>query len=150
DTYSRVLLPFVVDAVTHAGPVLSDRIDNREVFTREAATNPALLGVSASGEAPVNGYGAYRASTEPWLAGNVIGTFASAHRVGDLLLTAAPGEAYPDVRFGVQKSVKGNARTFTFGLANDQLGYLIAPASEYPWITYSNPGNDNSFFNVSP
>jgi hypothetical protein len=33
---------------------------------------------------------------------------------------------------------------FTFGLANDQLGYLIAPASEYPWITYSNPGNDTA------
>jgi hypothetical protein len=34
-------------------------------------------------------------------------------------------------------------------LANDQLGYLIAPSSEYPWAAGSNPGNDNSLFNVS-
>jgi hypothetical protein len=149
DTYSRLLLPFVVDAVTHASPVGSDRIANREVFTREAATNPALLAVSFSGETPFNGYGAYRGTTPPWATGSVIGTFVSAHRVGDLLLTAAPGEAYPDIRFGVQKSVRGYSRAFTFGLANDQLGYLIAPTSEYPWITFSNPGNDNSLFNVS-
>ena len=31
----------------------------------------------------------------------------------------------------------------------NRVRYLIAPASEYPWITYSNLGNDNSFFNVS-
>src|SRR5207253_4131803 len=79
----------------------------------------------------------------------VIGTFVSAHRVGDLLFTAAPGEAYPDIRFGLQRSVSGYGKAFTFGLANDQLGYLIAPTSEYPWITTSQPGNDNSFFNVS-
>jgi hypothetical protein len=150
DTFSRILLPFVVSAVSGARPVTSDAIDNREVFTREPATNPALLGVSYSGEVPVNGYGAYRAATPPWAAGDVIGTFVSAHRVGDLLLTAAPGEAYPDIRFALQRSVRGASEVFTFGLANDQLGYLIAPMSEYGWITASQPGNDNSFFNVSP
>ena len=71
------------------------------------------------------------------------------HRVGDILLTANPGEAYPDIRFGVLNQITPPQSAFTFGLANDQLGYLIAPASEYPWITYSNPGNDNAFFNVS-
>ena len=85
----------------------------------------------------------------PWATGDVIGTFVSAHRIGDLLLTAAPGEAYPDIRFGVQRSVSGYSKVFTFGLANDQLGYLIAPASEYPWIPFSNPTNDNALFNVS-
>ena len=50
----------------------------------------------------------------------------------------------------MQKSVTGYSKAFTFGLANDQLGYLIAPTSEYPWITFSNVGNDNSLFNVSP
>ncbi|TML63523.1 MAG: hypothetical protein E6G17_05335 [Actinobacteria bacterium] len=149
DTYSRIMLPFVVDAVTHAAAVTNDGIDNREVFTREPATNPALLAVSYSGELPANGYGAYRSTTTPWVTGNVIGTFASAHRVGDLLLTAAPGEAYPDIRFGLERSVTGFSKVFTFGLANDQLGYLVAPASEYPWITVSVPGNDNAFFNVS-
>ena len=106
--------------------------------------------MSYSGEAPANGYGAYRATIPPWATGNVIGTFASAHRIGDVLLTAAPGEAYPDIRFGLSRSVSGYSRVFTFGLANDQLGYLIAPTTEYPWISASQPGNDNAFFNVSP
>jgi hypothetical protein len=150
DTYSRIMLPFVVGAVSGASPVTGDMIANREVFTREPATNAALLGVSYSGEAPVNGYGAYRAATPPWATGDVIGTFVSAHRVGDVLLTAAPGEAYPDMRFALGRSVRGASRVFTFGLANDQLGYLIGPTSEYGWITVSQPGNDNSFFNVSP
>src|SRR5437588_2503558 len=149
DTYTNLLLPFVTDAVSHASPVTSDRIANREVFTREPATNPALLAASYSSETPLNGYGAYRGATPPWATGNVIGTFVSAHRVGDLLLSAAPGEAYPDIRFGLTKSVSGFSKEFTFGLANDQLGYLIAPTTEYPWITASNPGNDNALFNVS-
>jgi hypothetical protein len=144
------MLPFVVGAVSGASPVTGDMIANREVFTREPATNAALLGVSYSGEVPVNGYGAYRAVTPPWATGDVIGTFVSAHRVGDVLLTAAPGEAYPDIRFALGRAVRGASRVFTFGLANDQLGYLIGPTSEYGWITVSQPGNDNSFFNVSP
>jgi hypothetical protein len=160
DTWTRIFTPWVIDAVQHSAPVQGTEVAGKEVFTREAATNPALLGVSYSGEGPARGTGAYRSITAPWVTGaNTIGTFASAHRLGSILLTANPGEAYPDVRFGVAREVMSRdpqtgrlvppQAFFTFGLANDQLGYLIAPASEYPWITYSNVGNDNSFFNVS-
>ena len=149
DTWTRLFTPWVIRAVDAAKPVLGNTIANREVFTREEATNGLLLGVGYSGEIPVRGYGAYRATTPPWISGSVVGTFVSAHRLGDLLLTANPGEAYPDIRFGVLKEVKGPQAAFTFGLANDQLGYLIAPTSEYPWITLSNVGNDNALFNVS-
>jgi hypothetical protein len=149
DTWTRLFTPWVLDAVKAAVPVGGTTVANREVFTREVITNPALLGVTYSGEAPARGYGAYRSSTPPWITGNLLGTFVSVHRLGDILLTANPGEAYPDIRFGVLKQLAGTHPAFTFGLANDQLGYLIAPASEYPWITYSNVGNDNSFFNVS-
>ena len=148
-TWTRLFTPWVVQAARSAVPVRGHEISSREIFTRETGTNPALLGVSYSGEAPARGFGAYRSSIPPWLNGNVVGTFVSAHRVGDILLTANPGEAYPDVRFGVLNGLSGLQASFTFGLANDQLGYLIAPASEYPWITYSQPGNDNAFFNVS-
>jgi hypothetical protein len=149
DTWTHLFTPWVLNAVNAAVPVRGTTIANREVFTREMATNPALLGVGYSGEAPARGYGAYRATTPPWISGDVVGTFVSAHRIGDILLTANPGEAYPDIRFGLLNEVSGLQAAFTFGLANDQLGYLIAPASEYPWISYSNVGNDNSFFNVS-
>ena len=149
DTYTRVITPWILQAVSSATPVHGTTVAGSEVFTREVATNPALLGVGYSGEVPVRGYGAYRSTTAPWITGNVVGSFASAHRLGDVLLTANPGEAYPDIRFGVSASVAQPQAFFTFGLANDQLGYLIAPASEFGWITTSQPGNDNSFFNVS-
>ena len=149
-TWTRLFTPWVLQAVRAAVPVQGRAMENREVFTREVVTNPVLFGVSYSGGVPARGYGAYRSVTPPWFSGDVLGTFVSVHRLGDILLTANPGEAYPDIRFGLSKEVGGMQATLTFGLANDQLGYLIAPASEYPWITYSNPGNDNSFFNVSP
>ena len=149
DTYTHLLAPWVVQAVATAKPVTGSGVGGSEVMTREPGTNGALLGVSYSGEIPVRGYGAYRSATPPWFTGTVVGTFVSAHRIGNVLLTAAPGEAYPDIRFGVQKSVSGMQSFFTFGLANDQLGYLIAPTTEYPWITASNPGNDNALFNVA-
>jgi len=149
DTWTRLFTPYVVDAVAHATPVKGNQVESEEVFTREVATNPALFGVTYTGEVPVRGYGAYRSATPPWFTGNLLGTFASAHRLGDILLTANPGEAYPDIRFGMLNSIASPQVAFTFGLANDQLGYLVAPASEYGWITYSQPGNDNAFFNVS-
>jgi hypothetical protein len=150
DTYTRLVAPWVVQAVSTATPVHGTTVAGSEVMTREAGLNGALLGVSYTGEVPVRGYGAYRSSTPPWFTGTLIGTFVSAHRIGDVLLTAAPGEAYPDIRFGVGHEVSGMQSLFTFGLANDQLGYLIAPTSEYAWIAGSNPGNDNAFFNVAP
>jgi hypothetical protein len=149
-TWTRLMTPFVVQAVNSAVPVQGSQVRSREIFTRETAENAALVGASYSGGAPVRGFGAYRSTTPPWMTGDVLGTFVSVHRLGNLLLTANPGEAYPDIRFGVLKEIGGYQNAFTFGLANDQLGYLIAPASEYPWITYANPGNDNSLFNVSP
>src|SRR5437899_10763673 len=148
-TYTRLLAPWVTQAVATATPVHGSGISGSEVMTREEGTNGALLGAGYGGEVPVRGYGAYRSTTPPWITGGVVGTFVSAHRIGDVLLTAAPGEAYPDIRFGVQQSISGVQSFFTFGLANDQLGYLIAPMSEYPWITGSSPGNDNALFNVS-
>jgi hypothetical protein len=150
DTYTRVFTPWVLQAVSSAVPVQGSRIQNREVFTREAGVNGALIGVTYTGEVPVRGYGAYRSATPPWFTGSLVGTFASVHRLGDILLTANPGEAYPDVRFGVGREISGEQAYFTFGLANDQLGYLIAPTTEYGWIATSNPGNDNALFNVSP
>lgn len=149
DTWTRLFTPWVVQAVTAAVPVRGDQVASNEVMTREVGTNGALVGASYSGEVPVRGYGAYRSVTPPWFSGGVIGTFASAHRVGDILLTANPGEAYPDIRFGVLRGLSEVQAGFTFGLANDQLGYLIAPASEYGWIAASQPGNDNALFNVS-
>jgi len=41
-------------------------------------------------------------------------------------------------------------RHWTLGLADDQLGYLIAPAEAWPAVAAQIAVNDNSIFNVSP
>jgi hypothetical protein len=74
DTWTRIFTPWVVDAVTHALPVQGTQVSGQEIYTREAATNPALLGVSYSGEGPIRGTGAYRAITAPWVSGDLSGT----------------------------------------------------------------------------
>src|SRR5205823_10585137 len=102
DTYSRILLPFVQNAVSSSSPVGTNTIANKEIFTREPGTNAALLAASYGGVTPLNGYSAYRGDLPPWITGTLVGTFVSSHRIGDLLLTANPGEAYPDIRFALQ------------------------------------------------
>ncbi len=104
--------------------------------------------------APLN-----RALTPPWLTGNVIGTVTASARIGDVLLSSMPGEAYPQIPLKVRELVPARGY-MTAGLANDQLGYLIAPFESYPEPvrrSFFNEGgdevspidNDNYFFNVS-
>jgi hypothetical protein len=71
-------------------------------------------------------------------------------RIGSLLFNATPGEGFPAIRQGVADAVKGPAMVIQLGLANDQLGYLIAPASYVPVIAGEAAVNDNILFNVSP
>src|SRR5215210_8069084 len=98
------------------------------------------------------------------------GAETASARIGDVLLSSVPGEIYPQIALKVREIVEGDngARGFmTAGLANDQLGYIIAPFPE----AYTKPvcstvlancdfdqvgppqpeplSNDNYFFNVS-
>ena len=52
--------------------------------------------------------------------------------------------------FNVDEAVKGAQEVIQLGLANDQLGYLIAPARYVPIIAGEVAVNDNIIFNVSP
>ncbi len=119
-----------------------------------------------------------RSSLPPWQTGNVIGTITGTARIGDVLLSSVPGEIYPQIALRVRDTVKGirPGGFMTAGLADDQLGYIIAPVGAYPepirgtlltrdfadqiqaclvsmGQTCDNPvdpiGNDNYFFNVS-
>ena len=94
------------------------------------------------------------------MTGNVIGTVTASARIGDVLLSSMPGEAYPQIPLKVRELVPARGY-LTAGLANDQLGYLIAPYESYPGAgrgarsstsaaTRCTPiSNDNYFFNVS-
>jgi len=119
-----------------------DEVSAAQLFLREPYANPffplSFLGSQIS-----------RSDALPWLDGDTVGTVVSAARIGDLLFAAIPGEGYPAIQFTLESHVAA-AEHFVFGLANDQLGYLIAPESGYPQIAAAAPDNDNAIFNVSP
>lgn len=136
-----------------------------ELFIREVSDSAILFGANYGGDAI--GLPIVRGITPPYLSGTVIGTWVGAYKVGDILMVAAPGEAYPNIRAGVLDAVATSKPTWIFGLANDQLGYMIAPTPEgYPEPVRRSflggnphdpsswrPGiipNDNFFFNVTP
>ena len=56
----------------------------------------------------------------------------------------------PAIGEGIRNAVKSEQEVIQLGLANDQLGYLIAPAHYVPIIAAEAPVNDNIIFNVSP
>lgn len=89
-----------------------------------------------------------RSDAAPWLTGETIGTVVSAARIGDVLFVATPGEGYPAIQFAMQEQVDASTH-FVFGVANDQLGYLIAPEEGYADVLAAAPENDNAIFNVS-
>jgi hypothetical protein len=137
DVTARVLA--AADTLSPAG---GTQIDATQLFLRETYANDffplVLLGSVIA-----------RSNKPPWLDGGVVGTVVSAVRVGDLFFAAVPGEAYPAIQFALQERVPA-ARHFIFGLANDQLGYLIAPEEGYSQVADAAPDNDNALFNVSP
>ncbi len=141
-------LAHVVDAVNHSTPVRGP-VAAAQGRIREVITSPAVLGLFAAGG---HAFGArlLRALTPPWQNANTVSTVVAALRVGDVLFAGTPGESYPEIAFGIRDGVTGPREVVTLGLANDQLGYLIAPASAYPIITAQVAVNDNTIFNVSP
>lgn len=121
-------------------------------FIRDAATNAGILALNDVGD--VAGAGIFRSILPPWDAGNVIGTVTGSIRIGDILLSSMPGEAYPQIPLAVRDAVAPSKEIkgfMTAGLSNDQLGYIIAPLPDaYPWVLVRGAqGNDNILFNAS-
>jgi hypothetical protein len=148
----------VAEAVANAQPISgSPVVAARSYLVADASSNALLLGLVYGGSAvgvPLN-----RAETPPWLTGNVLGTVTASARIGDVLLSSGPGEMYPQIPLNVAATVPARGH-MTAGLANDQLGYLIAPFEAYPepirrsffnqrGDEVSPIDNDNYFFNVS-
>jgi hypothetical protein len=66
------------------------------------------------------------------------------------VIAGTPGEGFPAIGDGIRSAVPGAQEVFQVGLADDQLGYLIAPLSYVPIIAAEVAVNDNIIFNVSP
>jgi hypothetical protein len=158
DSYAQRVVDRAAQAVANAQPVGGGPIvAARSYLIADPATNALILGLDVGGAAvgvPIN-----RSLMPPWMTGNVIGTVTASARVGNVLLSSAPGEMYPQIPLKVASLVPAQGY-MTAGLANDQLGYVIAPYEAYPepirrsffnqrgdQISFID--NDNYFFNVS-
>ncbi len=159
DDYARRVVDRAAAAARAAAPLSgAPVVDARSYLIQDLASSPLLLGLVYAGQAagaPLN-----RSLTPPWLTGVVIGTTTGSLRIGDVLLSVIPGEAYPQIALAVRAQAPGMRGYMTAGLADDQLGYLIAPYAAYPEPirrTFFNErgdelspvDNDNYAFNVS-
>jgi hypothetical protein len=156
--YAKRVVDRAAQAAAAAKPLSGPpRVAASSYLISDPTSNPLLLGLMLGGQAigaPLN-----RSLSPPWLTGNVIGTVVGSARIGDVLLSSVPGEAYPQIALKVRSIVPARGY-MTAGLADDQLGYLIAPFEAYPepirrsffnqrGDEVSPIDNDNYFFNVS-
>ena len=159
DDYAGRVVDRAGQAVANAKAILGDPVvAARSYLIQDVTSNPVLLGLLVAGGpvgAPLN-----RSLVPPWSAANLIGTVTGSVRIGDVLISAIPGEAYPQIALAVHEIARAPRGFMTAGLANDQLGYLIAPYVAYPepirrsffnqrGDQISPLDNDNYFFNVS-
>ncbi|MDX6217676.1 MAG: hypothetical protein QOG99_3260 [Frankiales bacterium] len=127
-----------------SGPVLA-----AQGFIREPIVGPAVTALFTAGK--YAGAELLRSHESPWVVGQTIRTVVGAVRIGGVVINTTPGEGFPRIRQDVEDSLGGQAQEVVqLGLANDQLGYLISPASYVPIIAAEVPVNDNIIFNVSP
>src|SRR4051812_8445325 len=137
----------VSDSLAHAAPVRGP-VSAAQGTIREAITGPTVLGLFMGGHHI--GARLLRSHENPWVVANTIRTVTSALRVGGVLFSGTPGEGFPAIGEGVRGAVSDEQEVVQLGLANDQLGYLIAPVNYVPIIAAEAPVNDNIIFNVSP
>lgn len=123
DRYGDSLARAAIAALAHARPVGPSRVDAVSTPLAVAAVNPVLLGLVY---APVPGYHIYRSEAPAYLAGNVVRTIVTSVRIGDLLITGAPGEEYPSIQSRLASTISA-AAVIPFSLAMDQLGYIAGP-----------------------
>lgn len=140
-SYGALVEERALSAIADLEPVEGDEVMAAQRFLQEPYDNPTTPFVFLQGLIA-------RSNRAPWLSEQTIGTVVSAARVGNVLFAAVPGEGYPAIQLAMEERVDA-PQHFFFGLANDQLGYLIAPEEGYPDVLAAAPDNDNAVFNVS-
>jgi hypothetical protein len=135
DSYSKMVVDRTKVALDAAQPLTGGaKVVANSYLMTDPSTSPALLGLMFGGAAI--GSPLYRSMTPPYLQGTTLGTSVTSVRIGDVLLSAGPGEMYPQIPLkvrGAAEQVQAGIRgIMTAGLANDQLGYIIAPLEAYP------------------
>ncbi|MDQ1704059.1 MAG: hypothetical protein QOF18_425, partial [Frankiaceae bacterium] len=150
DRYAAIVANYtahVHDALDHA-KLVTGPVRAAQGYIREAVMGPFVNALFIAGSRA--GTPLMRSHESPWMVAQTVRTVVADVRVGSLLFNATPGEGFPAIRQGVADAVDGPGMVIQLGLANDQLGYLIAPLSYVPVIAGEAAVNDNILFNVSP
>lgn len=105
-------------------------VELHSYLIQDVVTNAPIYALSNGGF--VAGAPILRQTTPPWFTANIVGTTTFSGRIGDILLSGSPGEAYPQIPLAVRAAVTGMRGYLSLGTAGDFLGYLIAPLEAYP------------------
>lgn len=159
--YTLNYMARVADSLSSSAPVHGP-VRAATSYIREPIVGPAVQALFTGGQ--YIGARLLRSHESPWVVGETIRTVTSALRVGNVLFAGTPGEGFYAIGKGIRDAVGtpepvGNADptdgtkarfVIQLGLADDQLGYLIAPINYVPIIAAEVAVNDNIIFNVSP
>jgi hypothetical protein len=149
----RFIANGILRGLAHARPITSTALGGAEQYIAVPAHNAALLALLALNATgpncgnPTGDCAIDRSLEPPYLAGNVIGTWVTGLRIGDVAWVSEPGEAFNEVSQAVRAAVGGARQVNVVGMAQDQLGYYYPP-EDYP-ASELNP-SDYILFNVSP
>lgn len=129
--------------------VAGDRVSARTTFIREPLLQPILLAnFLPRVTLPVldASLSIERALNPPWNTGVVLGTYASAVRIGDVFIGTMPGEPFPQLHYALREcdtlpegidpdadcgSIGGARVNFLLGAAQDFLGYMVYTPDQY-------------------
>lgn len=160
--YSEVIPQgeFVVNAIqramAQATPLTDDTVAGTESYMDTPADNDELLlGIGFWGPSGGGCIDAYeictipRANVAPYFndANQHIGTYVPSVRIGDVLYSTNPGEAFPEVNDAISDSVTGARSTNVVGMAGDMLGYYYQ-RGDYTDQQFGS--SDFERFNVGP
>lgn len=149
----RYIANAITRALAHARPITDPTVAGAEQYIAVPAHNPALLALlyaNAAGtncDNPLDNCTIDRSLEPPYMAGNVVGTWVGAVRIGDAVWVTEPGEAFNEVSQAIRNGIGGAREVHIVGMAQDQLGYYYPP-EDYP-ASELNP-SDFILFNVSP
>lgn len=152
---ASILGNLINEALAHGHAMSQARVAGAEQYVLTPVYNPILLAIN--NVAPFDGGspwdelgnpGAYptdRSTSPPYEEGNLIGTWVTGLRIGNVLILSEPGELFPSVHQAWDQGIHGAAGVFVIGMGQDQLGYDF-PAYAYPFTYYS---ADQNLFNPS-
>ena len=162
DDYSEVIPQgeFVVNAIqramAQATPLTDDTVAGTESYMNTLADNDdLLLGIALWGPTGGACFDEFelctipRSNVAPYFdqSNDHIGTYVSSVRIGDVLYSTNPGEAFPEVNAAISDSVSNARSTNVVGMAGDMLGYYYQ-RGDYTDQEFGS--SDFERFNVGP